>query len=115
MVLAYPDGSAALTLSAAGRGAVALANLPLTPDGGDFIGHPFFPALLHDLLRALRQDAADPNLTPGLALDVDVPTAGESAVTMVDPENKPISAEVVASGRNTRLALPAAKAPGIYR
>src|SRR5207247_170852 len=55
VLLAYPDGSAALTLSSVGKGAAVFANLPLTPDGGDFIGHPMFPATLHELLRALRR------------------------------------------------------------
>jgi hypothetical protein len=113
-LLTYADGSAALTLSPAGHGAMVLVNLPLTPDGGDFIGSPIFPALLQELLRALRQDATAPNITPGLPWTLDVPTAGEGAVTVVDPDNKPVAAEVMASGRNTRLALPAAKAPGIY-
>jgi hypothetical protein len=114
VVLAYPDGSAALTLSAAGRGAVALANLPLTPDGGDFIGHPLFPALLHDLLHALRQDAADPGATPGVAFVLDAPAGGEGSVTVADSAGGRVEAQVIASGRNTRLAMPAVKSPGAY-
>ena len=51
-LLSFPDGSAALTISPAGRGAMVLVNLPLTPDGGDFIGNPIFSATLHELLRA---------------------------------------------------------------
>jgi len=114
VLLAYPDGSAALTLSAAGQGAMVLANLPLTPDGGDFIGHPLFPALVHELLRAVRHDAAEHAVTPGAAWMLDVPTAGDGAVTVIDPENQPGAVQVLASGRNTRLALRAAKIPGVY-
>ncbi|MGA9451066.1 MAG: BatA domain-containing protein [Verrucomicrobiia bacterium] len=114
VLLSYPDGSAALTVSAAGNGAMVLANLPLTPDGGDFIGNPIFPAMLHELLRALRHDSSERAVTPGAAWLLDVPTTGEGAVTVTDPDGKKIDAQIVASGRTTRLALPAAKIPGIY-
>ena len=100
VLLSYPDGSAALTVSAAGSGAMVLANLPLTPDGGDFIGNPIFPAMLHELLRALRHDSAERAVTPGAAWLLDVPTTGEGAVTVTDPEGKTVDAQVVASGRN---------------
>jgi hypothetical protein len=93
---------------------MVLLNLPLTPDGGDFIGSPIFPALLHELLRALRQDAGGSTLTPGAPWTLDVPTAGEGALTVSDPNGKKLDAEVLASGRTTRLALSAAKLPGIY-
>ena len=114
VLLSYPDGSAALTVSAAGDGAMVLANFPLTPDGGDFIGNPVFPAMLHELLRGLRHDSADRIVTPGAAWLLDVPTSGEGPVTVADPDGKKIDAQIVASGRTTRLALPAAKIPGIY-
>jgi len=114
VLLAYPDGSAALTLSTAGSGSVALANLPLTPDAGDFVGSPIFPALLHELLRALRHDSAEHAFMPGTAWLLDVPTTKEGAVTVTDPDGKNVAAQVIASGRTTRLALPPAKVPGIY-
>ena len=113
-LLAFADGSAAVSISPAGRGSMVLLNLPLTPDGGDFIGSPIFPALLHELLRALRQDAGGSTLTPGAPWTLDVPTAGEGALTVSDPNGKKLDAEVLASGRTTRLALSAAKLPGIY-
>jgi hypothetical protein len=113
-VLAYPDGSAALTISAAGRGAMVLVNLPLTPDGGDFIGNPIFPATLHELLRALRQNFAESTVTPGTAWTIDAPTTGEGAVTVTDPDGSKIEAQTLSSGRTTRLALPPAKIPGVY-
>jgi hypothetical protein len=113
-LLSYPDGSAALTISRAGHGAMVLVNLPLTPDGGDFIGHPVFPALLHELLRALREDSPGVAVTPGAPWTLDAPTAGEGPVTVTDPDGKAVQAEVLASGRTTRLALPAARAPGVY-
>jgi len=113
-LLTYPDGSAALTISPAGRGSLVLVNLPLTPDGGDFIGSPIFPALLHELLRALRRDSAESTVTPGAPWVLDVPTAGEGALTVMDPDGKKVEAQILASGRTTRLALPPAKIPGIY-
>lgn len=113
-LLSYPDGSAALTISPAGRGAMVLANFPLTPDGGDFIGNPVFPATLHELLRALRQDSAESTVTPGTAWTLEVPTAGEGTLAVTDPEGKKVEAQILASGRVTRLALPPAKVPGIY-
>ncbi|HZI31498.1 MAG TPA: hypothetical protein VFF11_04100, partial [Candidatus Binatia bacterium] len=114
VVLSYPDGSAALTISSAGSGSMVLANFPLTPDGGDFIGTPIFPAMLHELLRALRHDSAEHGFAPGVAWLLDVPTSGEGAVTVSDPEGHKISAKVISSGRSTRLALSPPKVPGIY-
>jgi len=113
-LLAYADGSAALTISRAGRGAMVLVNLPLTPDGGDFAGSPIFPPLLHELLRALRQDSAAKVIAPGEPWTLDVPTAGEGALTVTDPAGKKIEAQVLSRGRSTRLALPPAKIPGVY-
>jgi hypothetical protein len=115
VMLAYPDGSAALTLSAVGQGAAVFANLPLTPDGGDFIGSPMFPAMLHELLRALRREAGERGVTPGVAWMLDVPTSGEGAVTVTDPEGHAVEAQIVASGRTTRLALPGVRLPGVYQ
>ena len=113
-LLSFADGSAALTISPAGRGATVLVNLPLTPDGGDFIGNPIFPATLHELLRALRQDSAESTVTPGATWTLDAPTAGEGVVTITDPDEKNVAAQILSSGRTTRLALPPAKIPGIY-
>ncbi len=114
VLLVYADGSAALTLSTVGQGAAVFANLPLTPDGGDFIGSPMFPAMLHELLRALRRGAEERTVTPGSAWMVDAPTSGEGAITVTDPNGRPVEAQVLASGRTTRLALPAARLPGAY-
>jgi hypothetical protein len=91
-------------------------NLPLTPDGGDFIGHPMFPASIHELLRVLRRGAEERAVTPGLAWTLDAPASAEGAVgaSVSDPEGRKVEAQVVASGRTTRLALPAAHLPGAY-
>ncbi len=115
VLLEYPDGSAALALSAAGRGLALFANMPLTPDACDLIGSPMFPAMLHESLRLIRQDATEREVTPGSAWTVDAPTAGEGAVTVVGPEETALESRVLASGRVTRLALPAAEQPGAYR
>jgi hypothetical protein len=114
VLLAYPDNSAALTLSAVGKGSAVFANIPLTPDGGDLIGSPMFPAMLHELLRSLRRSADERTVTPGNAWTLDAPTAGDAEVRVTDPEGKPVEAKVVSSGRITRLSLPTARAPGTY-
>jgi hypothetical protein len=114
VLLSYPDGSAALTLTTVGKGAVVFANFPLTPDGGDLIGSPMFPAMLHELLRTLRRSSDERAVTPGHAWTLDAPTSGETPVTVADPNGKPVAAQVMASGRTTRLALPAASTPGSY-
>lgn len=114
VLLSYPDGSAALTLSPAGNGSAVLVDLPLTPDDPDFIGSPIFPATLHEILGALRRGSADHPVTPGAAWMLDVPTAGEGALSVSDPDGQPVAAQVLASGRTTRLALPSARVPGVY-
>src|SRR5206468_1409223 len=88
VLLSYPDGSAALTLSAVGKGAAAFVNVPLTPDGGDFVGHPMFPASIHEVLRALRRGAEEHAVTPGVAWTLDAPASAESAVSVSDPEGR---------------------------
>lgn len=112
VMLWHADGSPALTLSGNGLGASVFVNLPLTPDAGGFIGHPLFPAMLHELLRHLRQSAEEQATTPGSAWMLDVPARGEEALAVSDPQGKAVEARVVSSGRTTRLALPPARLPG---
>ena len=114
IVLAYADGSAALTLSSAGKGSVVFANLPLTPDATDLIGHPLFPSMLHELLRALRRGESAPATTPGTAWTLDVPGAGDAPLVVNDPEGRAVPAQVVSSGTTTRLAISPSPRPGIY-
>jgi hypothetical protein len=114
LLLTYPDNSAALSLSTVGKGSAVFANIPLTPDSGDLVGSPMFPAMLHELLRSLRRGADERTITPGTAWTFDVPTVGEIEVHVVGPDNKPVEARVLSSGRMTRLALPTAKMPGAY-
>jgi Aerotolerance regulator N-terminal/von Willebrand factor type A domain len=115
VLLAYADGSAGLTVSAVGRGFAGFANFPLTPDAGDFIGHPMFPVTLHELLRTMRRGASDREVTPGAAWTKDVPTSGDAPVTVADPDGKPLPVQILSSGRMTRLAMAPAGAPGIIR
>ena len=114
VLFSYGDGSAAVTFSSVGKGAVEFVNLPLTPDGGDFIGSPMFPATMHELLRALRRSSDVRDVTPGKAWVLEAASGGETALTVTDPQGAPVQAQVIASGRMSRLALPAATWPGIY-
>ena len=114
ILLSYPDGSAGLTITTVGKGAVVFANLPLTPDGGDLPGSPVFPALLHELLRTLRRGSDERAVTPGIAWTLEAPTSSEAPVIVIDPDGKTLPAQVMTSGRTTRLAIPAASAPGSY-
>jgi hypothetical protein len=114
VLLSYPDGSAAITFSGVGKGAAVFVNLPLTPDGGDFIGSPMFPATIHELLRLLRRSSEARDVTPGTAWVLEASTKSEGAITVLDPEGAPVETQVIASGRTSRLALPAARLPGIH-
>jgi hypothetical protein len=114
VLLSYADGSAAVTFSSVGKGAVVFVNLPLTPDGGDFIGSPMFPATIHELLRALRRTSEGQEVTPGTAWVLELATKGEGNLTVLDPEGAALETQLIASGRISRLALPSARAPGIY-
>ncbi len=114
VLLAYPDNSAALTLSTVGKGSAVFANIPLTPDGGDLIGSPMFPAMLHELLRSLRRSTDERTTTPGNAWTLDAPVIGETEVQVIGPDGKPAEAKVISSGRITRLSLPTARTPGAY-
>lgn len=114
VMLAYPDGSVALALSPVGKGAAVFANLPLALDGSDLVGSPLFPALVHEVLLALRRGSEAQGVTPGRAWTLEAPTHGDGPVTVTDPEDHPVEARPLASGRLTRLALPPARLPGVY-
>jgi hypothetical protein len=73
-----------------------------------------FPALMHELLRDLRRSSGEQPVTPGFAWMLDVPARGDEALTVTDPQGNLVDAQVVASGRATRLALPPARLPGAY-
>jgi hypothetical protein len=113
VLLSYPDGSAALTFSVVGKGAAVFANLALTPDGGDFVGSPMFPATMHELLRALRR-GEQTAVVPGTTWVMETGATGAGDLTVNDPEGAPVAVQVITSGRTSRLAVPAAKSPGIY-
>ena len=66
------------------------------------------------LLRSLRRTSEEQAVTPGSAWMLDVPARGEGAITVSDPQGKPVEAQMVASGRMTRLALAPARLPGVY-
>jgi hypothetical protein len=103
----------ALSISPAGKGQVAFFNVPLTAEGGDLIGSPMFPSLLHELLRTMRAgNEASP--TPGHGFTVDVPTAGEGPLAVADPAGHPTDFRVISSGRSARLAVGEAALPGNY-
>ena len=114
LLLLYPDQSAALSLSAVGKGSAVFANIPLTPDSGDLVGSPMFPAMLHELLRSLRRGAEERTVSPGNAWTLDAPTIGDTEVRVIGPDGKAVEAKVLSSGRITRLALPTVKIPGAY-
>ena len=67
-------------------------NLPLTPDGGDFIGHPLFPATLHELLRLLRRGAASAPVTPGREWMLETTTAAAAGFAVRGPDGQPMEA-----------------------
>jgi len=119
VLIFFEDGSAALALSPAGRGAAVYANFSLAPGGGNAVGSPLFPALLHELVRALRRGEEGQAASPGRAWQIDVPSplggSAEAEYEVISPAGKKVNALVVARGRTVRLALQAAEAPGHYR
>jgi hypothetical protein len=114
VLLSYPDGSAAVTFSTVGKGAAVFMNLALTPDGGDFVGNPMFPASIHELLRLLRRSSDAREVTPGTPWIMETATKGEGALAVFDPNGRELGAQVIASGRTSRLVMPPARFPGLY-
>jgi len=119
VLIQFTDGSAALSMSPAGRGTAVFANFSTAPDGSNLAGSPLFPPLLHELMRALRRVSDTDVNTPGRECTIDVPGAEPSAgpdkpYTVLDPEAKPLQATVLTRGRTVRLALPAVHLSGLY-
>jgi len=71
-------------------------------------------ALISVSLSKLRRASDEQAVAPGSAWVLNVPASGEAAVTVTDPQGHPFPAQVMASGRTTRLALPSARLPGAY-
>ena len=115
----FPDGSAALALSPAGRGTAVFANFPVAPDGSNIAGSPLFPAMLHELVRALRTSVSEGLNTPGNPWQIDVlelkpSDSDEKPYAVKAPDGRTLGAVVLARGRTVRLALPAVALPGHY-
>ena len=62
----------------------------------------------------MRGGADEQVVTPGNAWTIDAPTSGDTPVTVADPDGHPVEAQVVSSGRTTRLALANPHLPGAY-
>ncbi|HWQ91116.1 MAG TPA: BatA domain-containing protein [Clostridia bacterium] len=110
----FSDGSPALSLSTFGEGSAAFANMPVTPDGGDFPGSPMFPATLHEVLRSLRRGTEKMVVNPGKPWTLETVVRREGGVEVTDPSGARINAQEIASGRVSRLALPPAIQPGVF-
>jgi hypothetical protein len=114
----YADGAVALALSPAGRGRAVFANCPVDTAGSNLAGSPLFPALVHELLRALRASAGRNAGTPGRPWRISVrPGAAgtdETAFAVVGPDGAAVDATVVARGRTVQLGLVPADRPGHY-
>jgi hypothetical protein len=136
----FPDGSAALSLSPAGRGMAVFANFPVALDGSDIAGSPLFPILLQELMRSLRTTGGEGADTPGRPWNLDVleshaavasapatmavataaksaastPASADTSYAVKDPGGKELETVVISRGRTVRLGLPPAAVPGHY-
>ncbi len=119
VLMTFADGAAAVTFSRADLGKAVFLNLPLTPDGGNFLGSPLFPAFVHEMLRHLRRAPGRTAVRIGETWQLSVPSPGEGEDTdeirVVGPNDAPLTYSVVGRGRELSLALPKADVPGHYR
>lgn len=122
VLIRHPDGSVALALCPAGQGTVLLANFSPAPAASDAAGSPLFPALLHELIRALRSARRSPENTPGRPWTIDVAGAASTAagdagaadLTVSAPDGQPVDATVIARGQTARLSVPPVRLSGHY-
>jgi len=118
VLIYHRDGSAALALSPAGRGRAVFTNMPFTMDGGNLVARGLFPALVAELMRALRRGDARAEARPGEDWFVEIAASGSEAAgyRVVAPDGETeVPSSVVASGRTVRLAISPVAAPGHYR
>ncbi|MCP4106346.1 MAG: VWA domain-containing protein [Desulfobacteraceae bacterium] len=117
ILMSYSDGSAAFAVSPAGRGTVIYINFPATPDGGNLVQSPLFPALLHECLRLGNSNTAESETRPGQAWEILVPNIGandETGVSVHGPDGRKVEFYEVSLGSHIKLTLPQADMPGIY-
>jgi hypothetical protein len=113
-LLLHDDGAAAITMTPLGKGAFVFINVPVTPDGGDLIGSPIFPAMLHELLRALRQGSDRGEIFSGANVALEAFPRGEGAIQVTVPSGSIVDAQTLSKGRTVRLSVANAKEPGVY-
>ena len=119
VLVRYPDGSAALSLSPSGRGVSVFVNFPIALDGSNIAGSPLFPAVLYELLRALRRGRGGEEITPGSTWHIDITGERQGSNRIVPyrviaPNGTDTKVTVVLRGRTVRLALPPPAMPGHY-
>jgi len=54
-------------------------------------------------------------VTPAREWVLETTTPAATGFAVRDPDGQPVAATVLASGRTTRLAMPAARVPGLYQ
>ncbi|MBI2191261.1 MAG: VWA domain-containing protein [Planctomycetes bacterium] len=118
ILIRFPDDSAALALSPAGRGVAVFANFSIAPRGGNLIRSPLFAPFMAEVLRALRRGQEQTSASPGIPWELEVPEAeglpDGPGCRVIDPAGQPVEHRVIARGRSTRLALPPPALPGHY-
>ncbi len=116
ILMSYDDKSSALAVSKAGKGVVAYLNFSPTPNGGNLVSNPFFPAFLHECIR-LGSNMAMTKTLPGKAMEITIPhLTGETEEYQVfDPDKNLLEHVDVSMGSHTKLMVSRVDKPGIYQ
>ncbi|TVR45152.1 MAG: VWA domain-containing protein [Planctomycetota bacterium] len=112
--LRHADASPALLVEPFGRGGLVLMNMPVEPELSNLVGTPLFPALLHESLLYLRSQGEAPQAFPGRSWSLLVDHGGTEDIRVRAPSGAPVESQILARGRQTRLALPPVAEPGLY-
>lgn len=119
ILLRHTDGSAALSLSAAGRGSLVGINMGLSPEDGNLVSNPLFPVMIQEIVTMLRNKNPGESIHPGNALTFSInnrqKTDNPDSFTIIGPEGKQIEPELINGPESTLVRIPSVNLPGHYR
>jgi hypothetical protein len=113
----YQDDTTAIATAAIGKGRLLICNIGVDARWSDFARHAAFPAVLHEIVRALRPAAAlEPAAIVGRGTTLRWSAPEQlSGLAVTDPDGKPLRVAVRREGPTAVVDLPSLQSVGFHR